>query len=409
MMRNALLPILLLLSGSFFFTHGAIVNVGPGESIQTVIDNASAGDTVRLVAPGEYSGDVNVTKAIRLISVQRNYNSIDGVVTVKELASGETVRFKNLSISTKLNVIGSSLDLVRCDLNEVNATNPGGEDCMLMVLQSNVSSKLTSTLSNTWVGYSNLRETYFEGNIELVGNDIDGKSMGGIGVDLVGENTYANIHNNLIHHFSATVNLESCIGVRIDGNASAIIRNNHIFENYNGEYRVNLTKHAGIGILVKSTKSTSVEANIFNDNWCSYGEQGTELGSLHIYSYSDNTAVTRNALAFRDKMVNAVRPLGVFGVTPHESVTDATLNDTEFLSSTTALALNQEAQDAGPQDPVHFDHDGSRNDIGPNGGRNYIPDGRTTNNPIPIFFSLAPQVVPIGGTVTIESTGATMK
>jgi hypothetical protein len=166
----------------------------------------------------------------------------------------------------------------------------------------------------------------------------------------------------------------------------------------------------GIGILVKSTKNTLIEANSFSDNIVSYyGYQGTKIGSLNIYTHSDRVSITRNAFKYNDNFVTEVRPLGVFGVSPHESITNTTLNDTAFLSSTTGLALNQDSQNAGPPDPIHFDHDGSRNDIGANGGRNYIPDGRTTDKPIPIFFSLAPQAVPIGGTVTIESTGATVK
>ena len=407
---------------SFILTHflslilgttlaqGAVINVGAGESIQTAINNATAGDTIQLTAPGNYSGDLNISKSISLRSLQRNFNTIVGQVTVMNLQPEETVRFKNLSIPTKLNIIGSSVDIIRCDLNELNATNPNGVDCQLTILQSNISAKLTSQLSHTWVGYSDLRENFFEGKVELVGNDINGESLGGIGIDLVGENTHANIHNNLIHHFSNKASIEGCIGIRIDANASATIRNNHIYSNINNELRINLYYQTGIGILVKSTKNTLIEANSFSDNIVSYyGYQGTKIGSLNIYTHSDRVSITRNAFKYNDNFVTEVRPLGVFGVSPHESITNTTLNDTAFLSSTTGLALNQDSQNAGPPDPIHFDHDGSRNDIGANGGRNYIPDGRTTDKPIPIFFSLAPQAVPIGGTVTIESTGATVK
>jgi hypothetical protein len=412
-MKNPLLIILCFFTAVGFYSHGATVNVGLGESIQAAIDNASAGDTVRLVAPGEYSGDINVTKAIRLISVQRNYNNIGGVITVKDISSGETVRFKNLSISTNLNVIGSSLDLVRCEINEINATNPGGADCRLTVLQSNVSSKLSSTLPSTWVGYSDLRENYFEGKIELVGNDIDGEEMSGIGVDLYGENTTANVHNNLIHHFKGTSGNESCIGIRIDGNASATIRNNNINDNWRSSRAYNRYYQTGIGVLVKSAQSVLIEANIFWNNGVSWGYEAEayegEKGSLNIYAGSEGVSVTRNALESGAEHVPSTRPLGVFGVTPFECITSAPQNDTEFLSSTTALVLNGEGQDAGPPDPIHFDHDGSRNDIGPNGGRNYIPDGRTTNKPIPIVFTVEPQIVPINGSVTIESTGVIVK
>ena len=65
--------------------------------------------------------------------------------------------------------------------------------------------------------------------------------------------------------------------------------------------------------------------------------------------------------------------------------------------------------DKGPPDPQHNDRDGSRNDIGMFGGHNFIPDGRTTDKPIVLGLDVAPIAVPVGGTVTIESTGATVK
>jgi hypothetical protein len=96
------------------------------------------------------------------------------------------------------------------------------------------------------------------------------------------------------------------------------------------------------------------------------------------------------------------------GVEHYDTVSD-TAEGTGFLSNTVARMNGKAGQNKGSPDDYHKDHDGSRNDIGANGGRNYILDGRTTNKPIPIFFSLAPQAVPIGGTITIESTGATVK
>ena len=60
--------------------------------------------------------------------------------------------------------------------------------------------------------------------------------------------------------------------------------------------------------------------------------------------------------------------------------------------------------------PQYNDRDGSRNDIGMFGGHNFIPNGRS--RPINRLCSLGhrcPIAVPTGGTVTIESTGATVK
>ena len=101
------------------------------------------------------------------------------------------------------------------------------------------------------------------------------------------------------------------------------------------------------------------------------------------------------------------------GVEPLFSITDTNANLSKFLTDPAGLMYLhghwKGGKDAGSPKDADKDHDGTRNDIGPNGGRNYIPDGRTTDKPIPISFTIAPQVVPVGGTVTIESTGATVK
>ena len=58
-----------------------------------------------------------------------------------------------------------------------------------------------------------------------------GKGLGGIGIDINGAHTNANIHNNLIHSFytqSSSNISNTCIGIRIRGNAKADIRNNSI-------------------------------------------------------------------------------------------------------------------------------------------------------------------------------------
>jgi hypothetical protein len=73
------------------------------------------------------------------------------------------------------------------------------------------------------------------------------------------------------------------------------------------------------------------------------------------------------------------------------------------------LAPGSRGINEGPHLPQYNDRDGTRNNIGMFGGHNFIPDGRTTNKPIPIIFSAAPLSVPVGGVITIESTGATVK
>ena len=160
-----------------------------------------------------------------------------------------------------------------------------------------------------------------------------------------------------------------------------------------------------MGIYVESTANTTIIANLLKDNHVARGDQTggnfVEIGNTQVYAPKSNVTMRNNALGGSGEKVKG-------GVVHWETVSD-TSEGTEFLTDTVGRMAGKGGQDTGSQEDYHKDHDGSRNDIGANGGRNYIPDGRTTDKPIPIFFSLAPQAVPTGGTVIIESTGATVK
>ena len=59
----------------------------------------------------------------------------------------------------------------------------------------------------------------------------------------------------------------------------------------------------------------------------------------------------------------------------------------------------------GPTDPVFNDHDGSRNDIGADGGRNYVVQGHLEDKAIPLWIDVDPIRVPKGGKITLKSLG----
>ena len=141
----------------------------------------------------------------------------------------------------------------------------------LAVVQSNLSGKLHSTLTRTWVGYSDTRQSYFEGQVEIVGNIFDGNGLGGIGIDLNGSSTVANAHNNIVRNFEenhCSVK-EVCIAIRIDsGNARANIKNNHIQNNCD----TNSTEEfLGIGILVSAIYPHQYPLTYYIDNYVGHG------------------------------------------------------------------------------------------------------------------------------------------
>ena len=423
-MKSSILTFFLSLILATTLAHGATVNVGAGQSIQTAIDNASAGDVLNLTAPVAYNGDFNITKPLRIVSSLNTNQSINGNLGIQNIPAGQKVTLKNISIGGTVDINNSSVNLLKCTLNSVvakdsslnvlksslsaslNATNPSGGDTLFTFVQSSIIGKLTSKTSRSWIGYSNLRQSSFEGIVEIVGNDFNGNALGGVGIDLNGTNTVANIHNNLIHDFSTHTQSSisnRCIGIRIRGNAKAEIRNNNIYTNRDGE-KIGSETFVGIGIYAQSTALTTISSNVFKNNNVAQGhttEYLVEFGHAHVFASKTNVVIRHNAM---DSSAYSVKG----GVEHFDTISDTSYNNT-FLTSTVGMMNNKAGQNSGSPDDYHKDHDGSRNDIGANGGRNYIPDGRTTNKPIPIFFSLAPQAVPVGGSVTIESTGATVK
>ncbi len=410
-MKHSILTFFLSIFLGTTLAHGATINVGAGENLQTAIDNASAGDVLILTAPVAYNGDLNITKPLRIVSSLTANQSIGGNIYIEGVTAGQSVSLKNLTLSGSIDIKNSSVNILKCSISSyVTAVNPSSANTQLNFVQSNIIGKLTSKLTRSWVGYSTLRQSAFEGIVEIVGNDFDGHGLGGIGIDINGAHTNANIHNNLIHDFSgdSSSNISNrYIGIRVRGNAKAEIRNNSIKNNKDTNYRGTET-YAGLGIYVESTALTTISSNLLTYNYVDNGSQDNyfvQLGNAQVYAPKTNVVMRHNAL---DR--NPVNyPALVKGGVEHYDTVSNTSEGSGFLSNTVARMNGKAGQNKGSPDDYHKDHDGSRNDIGANGGRNYIPDGRTTDKPIPIFFSLAPQAVPVGGTVTIESTGATVK
>jgi hypothetical protein len=410
-MKSSILTLFLSLILGTTLAHGATVNVGAGENLQTAIDNASVGDVLILTAPVAYNGDLNITKPLRIVSSLTANQSIGGNIYIEGVTAGQSVSLKNLTLSGSIDIKNSSVNILKCSISSyVNAVNPSNANTQLNFVQSNIIGKLTSQMTRSWVGYSNLRQSVFEGIVEIVGNDFDGNGLGGIGIDLNGTQTVANIHNNLIHDFSGSSsgNISNrYIGVRIRGNAKAEIRNNSIKNNKDTNYKGTET-YAAMGIYVESTALTTMSSNLITYNYVERGSEDNyfvQFGNAQVYAPKTNVVMRYNAL---DRSPSNYPQLVKGGVEHYDTVS-STSEGTGFLTNTVARMNGKAGQNKGSPDDYHKDHDGSRNDIGANGGRNYIPDGRTTDKPIPIFFSLAPQAVPIGGTVTIESTGATVK
>ena len=435
-MKHSILTYLIILIFGTTLTHGAVITVGSGESIQTAVDGAADGDEIVLTYPGQYVGNVTVNgKGLTIRSLNQALTSVLGNFSVTGLTAGKEMNFQSFNFSGDLNCtgtgilrvkdvqIGNSLigsGLAKMVLQNVEIMNSlsasqvtdcyihrstitktaniegnqdaNGSPTRFVFLQSTIKEKLNSTTAKSWIGYSNLEESYLEGTLEIVKNVFVGSrsanNSGGIGIDLNGTQTTANIHNNLIRDFYTGVpgnNENECIGIRISGNSVANIYNNQISANRDNRSQETET-WVGMGIYVISTAGTKIFGNLFYDNGVN---GGSDTGAANIWAPAQNVTIAYNAM-----IAYSTSGLVRGGAENHA-----------MINSNAAADL----VDKGHPDVTHQDKDGSRNDIGLSGGRNYLTNGTTTNGPIPISFTADPLAVPIGGTVTIESTGATVK
>ena len=432
-MKHSILTYLIILIFGTTLAHGAVISVGSGESIQTAVDGAADGDEIVLTYPGQYVGNVTVNgKGLTIRSLNQALTSVLGNFSVTGLTAGKEMNFQSFNFSGDLNctgagilrvkdvqignsLIGSGLAKIVLQnveiMNSLSATqvtdcyirrstitetaniegnqDANGNPTRFVFLQSTIKEKLTSTTAKSWIGYSNLEESYLEGTIEIVKNLFDGRSSGGIGIDLNGTITNAKIYNNEIKSFRRHDDRNTlqyqCIGIRISGNAKAFIKNNKIHycqDSHSSGTHIN----SGMGIYVVETADTKIFGNLLFDNGIS---NGAETGATNIWAPAENVTIAYNAM-----IAYSTSGLVRGGAENHAIVNSKNASD---------------LVDKGHPDATHQDKDGSRNNIGPSGGRNYLTNGTTTNGPIPISFTADPLAVPIGGTVTIESTGATVK
>ena len=167
----------------------------------------------------------------------------------------------------------------------------------------------------------------------------------------------------------------------------------------------------GIGIFVESTSGTTILGNVIFGCFVQ-GGTGNNPGHRLVWSPFANV-VFKNNFLWRGDHAQDLSNYGFGGgVESVDNILEPDVNNSPFVDKANGNFLpsaNSPLINSGSPLPQYNDRDGSRNDIGMFGGHNFIPDGRTTNKPIVLGLDIAPIAVPTGGTVTIESTGATVK
>ena len=384
-MKNSILTFLFSLILGTTLAHGA-TRVVTDSNAQTEISAAANGDIIRFM-PGTYTKITVVDKDL----IFKHHGSVKANVF-------------------EIEANGSKLDLIDFSAAKVFANKSQNRTSRLRVLRGKYG-RISSDADNTILAYSTLNYLKITDSGTITGNDFDGDSQffsqvpvgGGIGIDINASNAQIMINNNLISNYrlNQTVGptiVNECIGIRINGSPSVDIVNNVIKDCYDHRDGNELT--SCMGIYVVSAIDIRILGNVLSNCGVQHGTNNGTPGNRLIFAPLG--VVAQNNLFWKTNL-NLTTSAGG-GVVPV-----ATIIADPKLNADQTLRADSPCINKGPTDPQYNDRDGSRNDIGMFGGHNFIPDGRTTNKPIVLGLDVAPIAVPVGGTVTIESTGATVK
>ena len=383
-MKSSILTFFLSLILGTTLAHGA-TRVVTDSNAQTEINSANNGDIIRFM-PGTYPKISVVDKDL----VFRHHGSVKANIF-------------------EIEANGSKLDLIDFSVAKVFANKSPNRTSRLRVVRGKYG-RITSDAENTILAYSTLNYLKLTDSGTITGNEFDGDTQffsqvpvgGGIGIDVNASSANVMINNNLIHDYkihSTTTIRDQCIGIRITGSAGCDILNNYI-KNCFDSSSSGLEYTSGMGVFVNSSQDVRILGNILVDCFVIGGANGNNIGNAPVFAPLGVLVQS-----------NLLHKISVYGHTVVKGGAEPTGSITEDPKLNTDFTLKSDSPciDAGPPDPQYNDRDGSRNDIGMFGGHNFIPDGRTTNKPIVLSLDIAPIAVPTGGTVTIESTGATVK
>jgi hypothetical protein len=380
-MKNSILYILLPLIWSAGLVHGVTRFVQPGDVLQDVIDASSSGDVIAIVKSPCGTGNIQ-GKDLTL----RGVNNVMPVIGT-------------------LDINNSKVNLLKLQVGGLTVSESGEQKSHLFAHACDLLGSIENNASTTRLQYCKVYRLKIYKQAEVVGCEFNGNQNSGIGINVTPTGR-ATINNNRIYGYSGNTDNNynyQMIGIRIQSQGIADIKNNIIYNCINeyrgrGDYIDRLNR--GIGILVEDGSFTSILGNVL----FSCGNKAYVDAPLSALINAPANAVIEHNLLYKD----ADTRRKITGGCQSFYEIDADPKFTDLANGDFTLASDSPCIDAGPPDAQYKDHNGSRNDIGMFGGHSYQLNGRTTTKPIVLSLEM-PIAVPTGGTVTIESTGATVK
>ncbi|NDV63150.1 hypothetical protein G0Q06_11860 [Puniceicoccales bacterium CK1056] len=352
-------------------THAVL----PGTSIQAKVDIAAPGDTIAIFG-GTYQQTVNIDKALTVVPVSGEIVTIAGLVSVTD---GQGVLIQNIDTDgTGISVSGTSSVSIQGGTHQ-SISQTGGElavssaEILGSFTASSAAQKTTAfrivvgsavnwAAQKAWLGYSEADRLYFSGTgtrAIIVGCTIDRASYPAISLS-GSDNEYSIINNILRIYFNTSDYNKPAILVQSTGTST--VSNNYIQNAY--------PSARATGIYSPASTSINISNNIFhNFVFGVYEPFGISASNNLYWQVSTQVAggvIQENPLAGDPLFID---------------------NDPRTLQPDSPCI------NAGTDNPLYANRDGSRNTIGPTGGAWFDPDGWTTENPVVISFDLGPEVL----------------
>lgn len=392
--------------------------VSPGDAVQPVIDGAAPGDVIT-ISGGTYPDNIVITKAVRLVEADGEDVHLTGSVTWSGViaappfvgfavgSSGKGISVTDttgLALKNVVAVAGTGLTTNGASLVSVSGgqystvTQNGGILCLLNgtvngEFNANAGSQKTIAVRTTFtrgnwntargfLGYSSnlllIKYSGSNGKLVVVGCRFDRQYHHANSIDLQGSNNDFLVANNAISNaqwgswnWGGPVVTYAGRGIYVGGGGNrSRIFNNYVYNTYiaDNTAHTQLDFDGGCGIRVYDT-TAEIHGNIIRrSNYGISAPLGVSASNNIVHS--------------------AWRGVSRGGVTPQGTITQAPVF---VAASDYVLQAGSPGIDAGIDDPLFNDLDGTRNDIGIWGGTLFDPQGRTSSNPVVVSFDLVPQ------------------
>ena len=426
--RNTLI-ILCLLTVFPLTVSAKVLPVLPGESIQEKIDEAEDNDFVAIFG-GTYAEDITIDgKVIRLVEVKGQDVKLTGNVTFKNITNpppfegfeltgdGKTLYVQNITgemiinqLSSNGNVrveggegsvtikdsnlrafhkIGHNLSIINCKFSGGYGSDSNDYNTTVFRSTFNYAEFWSKNIS---IGYSKFLYIKVRGKegaqFNFIGNEIDRQDQEGYGLRVDNNGFKFLIANNHIHNIKWNREWNEEIGIWVDGSAhQGIIQNNLIKMNYGGDNYRNDSNAIRIGAANPKIK---IRNNLF---WGCMHEINAPFGIVSEGNMIKNSVAQGGhyaGLQFKGGIIDVEMPV----------IEDPLFGDTVYQLKEGSPLVN-----AGSDNPLYNDRDGTRNDVGPSGGVWYDSQGWTTEKPVVISFDLSSESVLEGIDTEITISG----